>query len=144
MSLVLSTPVTLPDSWGGFATNRGVLRFDGHTLTIEFETKDGVFEALRSGVQKVTVPLAALDSLVCKPGWFGAALELTATSMDWLEKLPGSSQGRVCLKVIRKDRAAAARLADEVGLAMAGRFAQQFDQPPDPHGEASPTAPSHG
>ena len=33
-----SVPVTLEYSWGGFANNSGLLRLEGGTLVLEFET----------------------------------------------------------------------------------------------------------
>lgn len=127
MSETISTPVTLPTSWGGLASSLGVLRFDGQYLHLEFETKDGVLEVLRSGVQKVVLPLSALESLVWKAGWFGGVLELTTDSLALLETVPGSAQGRVRLKIDRQDRPSAARLADAVQLAQAYALAHRSE-----------------
>lgn len=121
MSALCVVPVTLPESWGGFATNRGLLRLDGDNLVIEFQTKDGMFEVPLSDIRQVTLPLGALATFAWKPGWFGGAFLLTAAGLGLMRDLPGGDQGRLRLKVKRADRAAAEQLATEVHLAMANR-----------------------
>lgn len=123
--MMLSTPVTLAETWGGFATNRGVLCFDGSRLALEFETTDGVIEVLRSDIQRFEVVVEKIESLEWCPGWWGGQLELVTPGLATLQGVPGNAQGRVTLSVARRDRAAAQRLATEVQLALADRVLRQ-------------------
>jgi len=123
-----SVPVTLQHSWGGFANNSGLLRFEGGTLVLEFETKDGVLEVLKSGVKRVTLPLTEVDACRWKPGWFGGKIELSVRSMSALEGIAGASQGRVMLGVSRKDRDKALGLVANVELALAHRVVRAAEE----------------
>jgi hypothetical protein len=136
VSALCVVPVELPESWGGFATNRGVVRFDGASLVIEFQTKDGMFEVWQSDIQRVTVPLPALTSFTWKSGWFGGRFDLAVASLELTRGLPGGDQGGVRLKVRRKDRPAAEQLADEVHLALANRVLDRIDSSDPATGEA--------
>ena len=49
-----SVPIKLDKSWGGLASNSGLLRLEGDALVLEFETKDDVFRVLKSGVKRLT------------------------------------------------------------------------------------------
>ena len=121
MNPLCVVPVRLPESWGGFATNLGVLQFDGESLVIEFQTKDAMFEVRLSDIQRVTLPLPALTAFAWKPGWLGGVLDLSVASLELTRAIPGCDQGCIRLKVDRKDRAAAENLANEVHLALANR-----------------------
>ncbi len=126
-----SVPVTLQHSWGGFANNSGLLRFEGGTLVLEFETKDGVLEVLKSGVKRVALPLTEVDACRWKPGWFGGKIELSVRSLSALDGIAGASQGREKLGVSRKDRDRALGLVANVELALARRVvraAQESDR----------------
>ena len=123
-----SVPVTLEYSWGGFASNSGLLRLEGSTLVLEFETKDGVLEVLKSGVKRVALPLTEVDACRWKPGWFGGKIELSVRSMSALEGIAGASQGRVKLGVSRKDRDKAFGLVANVELALAHRVVRAAEE----------------
>jgi hypothetical protein len=121
-----------------------VLRFDGESLVIEFQTRDGMFEVLLSDIRRVTLPLPALTAFTWKPGWFGGALDLSVASLDLTRDLPGSEPGGVHLRVRRKDRAAAEHLANEVQLALANRVLDRLEAHTTGLNETSPARPAAG
>jgi hypothetical protein len=123
-----AVPVTLEHSWGGLASNSGLLRLDGDTLVLEFETKDDVLQMLKSGVKRVALPLAQIEACQWEPGWFGGKIELCVRSMNALDGIAGASQGRVRLRVSRKDRDKAFGLVANVELALAHRVVRETDE----------------
>lgn len=123
-----SVPVTLDYSWGGFASNSGLLRLEGETLVLEFETKDGVLEVLKSGVKRYDLPLTELEACQWHRGWFGGKIELSVRSMNALEGIAGAAQGRVTLGVARKDRDRAFGLVANIELALAHRVVRAAEE----------------
>ena len=122
-----SVPVELAQTWAGLAENSGLLRLDDDALVLEFESKDGVLELLRSGVQQLRVPLKELEALHWRPGWLGGKLELAVRSMSVIDGIPGAAQGVVTFKIARKHRDRAVGLAANVELALAHRVVQSAE-----------------
>lgn len=126
-----TVPVMLASSWGGLASNSGLLRFEGDQLVLEFESKDEVFQMLRSGIKRINLPLAELGGCEWKAGWWGGDIEISVRKLELLQGVAGASQGRVNLRVARKDRDRALGLASNVELALAQRtltIVQQSDR----------------
>lgn len=114
-----SVPVKLESTWAGLAENAGLLRLEGDSLMLEFETKDGVLEVLRSGPQHHRIPLSEIEACRWKRGWFGGELEVATRNLGVLGGIPGAAQGRIVLQVSRRDRDAAFALASSVELILA-------------------------
>jgi hypothetical protein len=103
-----SVPFTIPRLYGGFAECHGLLRDDGDSLVVEYQTQFcGLF---RRRPRAVRVPLAQLESVeVRRHGWLRprGVLVIKAKSMLPLAAVPGSRRGEVELAIARRDRAAA-------------------------------------
>jgi len=123
-----SVPVTLDSSWGGLASNSGLLRLEGDTLVLEFETKDDVLKVLKSGVKRFAVPLTEVEACRWHRGWFGGKIELSVRRMNVLDGIAGAGQGRVTLGVSRNDRDRAFGLVTNVELAMAHRMVRAAEE----------------
>lgn len=123
-----SVPVTLDYSWGGLASNSGLLRLEGDKLVLEFETKDGVLEVLKSGVKRYDLPLTEVETCQWHRGWFGGKIVLSVRSMDSLEGIAGAAQGRVKLGVARRDRDRAFGFVASVELALANRVVRAAEE----------------
>lgn len=123
-----SVPVTMESSWGGLANNSGLLRLEGDALVLEFETKDGVLEVLKSGVKRVAVPLTEVEACRWNRGWFGGKIELSVRSMNTLGGIAGAAQGRVTLDVARRDRDRAFGLVANVEMALAHRVVRAAEE----------------
>lgn len=123
-----SVPVRLDHSWGGFARNSGLLRLEGDALVLEFETKDEFLQVLKSGVKRVAVPLTEVESCGWKPGWFSSKIELSVRSMNSLRDIAGASQGRVVMRVSRRDKDKAFGLVANVEMALATRVVRAADE----------------
>lgn len=106
--------------YGGLGECHGLLRDEGTHLAFEFQVTDAVAGFLKTGVRHVRVSLSDLLSVSLCKGWFSTKIVVQAARMDVLQDLPGMTQGRVELRIARKDRAAAEAL-------VAGLY--QEDQP---------------
>jgi hypothetical protein len=106
---------------GGFydfvSEGRGLLKDEGEYLTLEFQQQDVWFGIFKSAVQSIRVPVSEIVSLELSKGWLGdyslcAPLMLQTTNLQILNDLPAASQGRVQLKIARKDIEAAERFVE--------------------------------
>jgi hypothetical protein len=97
---------------------RGLLKHEGDYLTLEFQQQDVWFGIIKSAVQSIRVPVNEVVSLELTKGWLGAyslcaPLMLQTTNIQLLDDLPAASQGRVQLKIARKDVEAAERFVED-------------------------------
>ena len=116
---MLSVPFKAPDSFEGFAQTAGLARLEGDVLTLEFETKDAVFGALKTNVKEIRIPLERLAAVDFTANIFKTHLTLRAHRMETLADLPGSQQGQGLLRFARKDRELARELANALDLRLA-------------------------
>jgi hypothetical protein len=146
------------EAYGGFGETHGVLRFDGRSLRLDWQTKDSVFGVVKSGAQQLEVPLSALDRLRCGAGfcWLSPWLEIVLNDFALATRLPGHSEGpAVRLRVRFADRKALRRLVDAVNHAAARQVHAALDAelgpqlsdiapelpPPQPIGALTETSP---
>jgi hypothetical protein len=114
-----TVPFTLEHVWGGFGEGGGLLHDEGNQLRLEFEVKDGVFGAIKSGLKQVLIPFDELVSVTLTKGWLGSSwlgvkIVVQTRRMDVLQGVPGASQGRIELCVSRKNAAAAEKFVDNL------------------------------
>ena len=107
---------------GGFydfiAEGRGLLKDEGDYLTLEVQQHDVWLEFFKSPVQTIRIPVHEVVSLELTNGWLGAyslcvPLVLQTTNTELLNNLPAASQGRIRLKIARKDIEAAERFVED-------------------------------
>jgi hypothetical protein len=114
-----TVPFALDDVWGGFGEGAGLLHDEGTQLRLEFEVKDGVFGAIKSGLKQVIVPFDELVSVTLTKGWLGTGwlgvkIVIQTRRMEVLKDVPGASQGRIELSISRKNYAAAERFVADL------------------------------
>lgn len=103
-----SVPFTIPNLCWCLAECQGVLRGEGNNLVFEFQVQDNFAGWFRSSPKIVRLALADLESVELRKGWFRATdLVITAKSMAAVAAMPGSRQGRIELRIAKKDRKAA-------------------------------------
>ena len=105
-----SVPFSIPRLYGGLAECHGMLRGEGDSLIVEYQTQDCLWGVFKRRPRSVRVPLAQLESVeLRRRGWFGrkGVLVIKAKSMLPIAGLPGSRQGQVELAIAPKDREAA-------------------------------------
>jgi len=104
-----SVPFTM-SVYGGLAECHGLVRPDGDSLVLEFQVQDGCCGFLRGRAKSVRIPLADLESVELRGGWFTRMLVIQARSLLSVAVVPGSRQGRVEMKIAKPDVPAAERL----------------------------------
>ena len=107
-----AVPFMLERLYGGFGQCDGLLRDEGDHLALEFQIKDALAGILKTGVRQARIPTAELVSVTLTKGWLGntwlgVSINLQAARMETFKDLPGATQGRLELRVARKDVAAA-------------------------------------
>ncbi len=101
-------------AYAGLGTVKGLVRIDGMDLVLEFQVKDVVLGALKSGPKEVRVPLDQVVSMSLDEGWFNTTLRVQANSLKTWAGFPESDMGRVALSLTRDDRPAARNLVATV------------------------------
>lgn len=120
-------PFTIEDLNGGFMKLEGILRVNEDQLMFEFQKKDAVLEAYQSELKTVEIPLAELEMLEFKKGWFSAKLILHGRSASSFRDLPGKDLIERVLKVKRKHRDIAASISSNLNLALSEKKLKELD-----------------
>jgi len=116
LSNSLRLPFEIPDIDYGLRKADGLLRIDKSMLVLEYRIKDGLFGVLKSDIEEVRIPLRDLDSVEFKKKLFSGRFTIYGRSMQALEEVPGEQGTMVELKVKRRNRKTAQRLASQVQL----------------------------
>ncbi len=112
-------PFSIRQIYGGLAKAKGILRFDGKTVSMEFEVKDDVLGVIRSGVRNVDFPLEELVDVRLNSAWLqGPEIILRTDRLDAVQGVPSSEHGRVRLRVAREDAETAEQVVDAMCLAI--------------------------
>ena len=114
-----TVPFSLDNVWGGFGEGEGLLHDEGTQLRLEFEIKDGVFGAIKSGLKQIVIPFDELVSVTLTKGWLGTGwlgvkILIQTRRMDALQDVPGASQGRIELCISRKNYAIAEKFVADL------------------------------
>lgn len=123
-----SVPFEIPTVNQGFRVAKGLVNLEGEDLAFEFEVTDAIFGVLNSGLQELRLPLSGLQSVEFRKGWFSSKIILEARSLKVLKDLPGSEMTECVLKIKRKDREDAQRLASKVRLVMSEMKLRELDE----------------
>jgi hypothetical protein len=109
-------PFLIDDACGGFAHCHGLIRDEGETLVIEFQTQDAIAGVIKTEVREARIPLKEIAGITLHQSWFGFSnkLALQLASMKQVTSLPGMRQGKILLPIARVDRDAAQRLVTSI------------------------------
>lgn len=117
----------------------GLLRFDGHSLHLEWAGTADIDEVSGLDVRSETValptetlslPVHRLRSAVLRAGWWRPHLELTGSDLAALAIVPGEQLGRLRLWLARDDREHARRVVEGLREAIATPLLDEGDAPP--------------
>jgi hypothetical protein len=110
-----SVPVRC-DGHGGIGELRGVLRFDGQTLSLQYQTADPILHEFRSAPVELPLPAAIIVEAQFRAGflWLRPAIELRLSDVQALARLPTREAGRLQLRLGLSDRRDARKIVDGV------------------------------
>ncbi len=111
-----SIPVRFPEIYEGFADAEGVLRISPDALTLEYQVKDSLLGVVKSGVNTAVIPFDRIDEVDFRSNLFRTVLNVRVSSMQTVEDVPGSKQGKVSLKIPRRYKREAAEIAHEASI----------------------------
>lgn len=98
---------------------KGILSFTDRDLLFEYKVYDMHGKSL-SNLSKFAIQLDNVKRIQFKKGFLftGGKLILDAEKWAFFEPLPGSEQGKITLKIKRRDRDAAIRFSTKLNLYM--------------------------
>ncbi len=101
------------DAFGGWGETHGLLRFEGGTLSLQFETRDALFGVMRSAPKTVEIPFDKLAGIRFSHGWFWMFphIEIRVSDIQAFADLPIVDKGTLTLGVAWRDRRNARELA---------------------------------
>ena len=120
-----AVPFESADFNHGLKVAQGLFKVGQDGIILEYQEQDSVVGLIKSDVKTLRVPYEDLDSIHFKKGWFSAKIILKTSSLQLLQKLPGSEQGECMLKVKRKHRDQA---QSTVARARIGLSEQKLDE----------------
>ena len=110
-----SVPVR-SDSYQGIGELKGILRFDGARLVLQYQTADPILAEFRTAPVELEIALPTLVQARYRSGLFGLAPEIEIRVSDFRElaALPVAEAGRLRLRVPRSERGDARKIVEEV------------------------------
>ena len=106
-------PFTIPNVHGGFATADGILRFNGKTIEIEWQTKDCVLGTFKSGPHTQTISIADVLWVKSK-NRSGSKLVIQTDKLATADRIPGTESGNIKLNIPRAERELAIMFVQDV------------------------------
>lgn len=123
-----SIPFESADFNHGLKLARGLFKLGKEGIELEYQEQDSFVGLIKSDVKILHVSYEDLESIQFKRGWFSAKIILKTSSMELLQKLPGSEQGECILKVKRKHRDEAQQTLSQARIALSEYKLQQLDK----------------
>jgi hypothetical protein len=123
-----SVPVR-SNSYQGIGELKGILRFDGTCLTLQYQTADPILAEFRAPPVDLDLPAPTIVNAQFRSGFLGLAPEIEIRVSDFrhLAKLPVAEAGRLRLRVPRRDRGDARKVVEEINALCAQHRLAQLD-----------------
>jgi hypothetical protein len=108
---------------------KGIVSFSDRDMLFEYKVYDMQGNSL-SNLSKFAIQLDNVKRIQFKKGFFfrGGELILEAEKWAFFEPLPGSEQGRISLKIKRRDRDAAIRFSTKLNLYMSQKRLDDMEE----------------
>jgi hypothetical protein len=108
--------------FAGLAKANGLLRLEGSSLVLEFQIQDRGLGLLRSELKELRIPIAEIEHLELKTGWFRRPRLIVQTqTMRVSRHVPGSQHGTFELAIEPPHQLAARHLISSVETAQTDR-----------------------
>lgn len=99
---------------------KGVLSIDGEEMLFEYKLYDPAGNVL-STLNKFSIDVQYLKDITFLKGFFSNKITIQTSKLVFLDPLPGSNQGKIVLKVNRKDRNQAHDFTQKLNIALSER-----------------------
>ncbi len=120
-------PFTLAQGDNFLMESSGIIRLEGKHLIMEYQSRDAVLGMVKSAVNEVRLSLNDVQHITFIKGFFSNKMKIQAKAMRAFEKVPGSVQGAVELKIKRHDRKNADYLVSAANLRMSEMRLEALD-----------------
>ena len=122
----LAFKIANTDSFG-LKEGEGLLTYDGEHLSMEIQEKDALLGVYKSEVKEYEISLDAINSISFKKKFFSAQLTIQANSMKELAHIPGMEQGKLTLKIAKKNADKAKKLQSLVNVYLSEQRLRDID-----------------
>ncbi len=112
-----SVPFKITEIHGGISEAHGSAYVDDEALVLELQTT--VLSMFKQAPKQFRIELTDLESVEHKRGLFGDKVTLRTRPFDLIAGIPGVAEGKLCLRMKRKDRALLAPVLDRLDLWLA-------------------------
>lgn len=123
----LTIPFEITNINHGLQKASGLMSWNQNGLVLEFQTEDAVIGLFKSEVEEASISISDLLNVEFTKNIFSAKLIIEAKSLKALQDIPGTEQARCELKIKRRDRKKAARLASNIQLAISEHRLNEMD-----------------
>ncbi|MCC5914685.1 MAG: hypothetical protein JJU46_09950 [Balneolaceae bacterium] len=122
-----SVPFEIPNVNHGIVVVKGLLHIREAEIVLEFDQRDGFTQIFKSDLKEVALSYSDLESVKLEKKLFRTRIIILANSMKILKDIPGADQGKVVLKVKRKDRKAAEEAISKAALMLSEQKLRDLD-----------------
>lgn len=123
-----SIPFEIPNVNHGFVIVKGLFHIKDEEVVLEFDERDGFVGVMKSDLKVVTVPFSEVDSITLIKKLFQTNIEIIASSMKSFQNVPGAEQGRIVMKISRKDRQRAESILSNARLKLSEYKLRKMDE----------------
>ena len=115
----LSIPFKIDDVYHGFAECNGMLHIHEEGFIFEYETKDAIFNIIKSGIKRIKLRFTDIRNIEFKKKFFSTKLIITSYRLDIISQIPGYKNNRLELIIHKQDRDEARELTMRANLFIA-------------------------
>jgi hypothetical protein len=98
----ISVPFKIKNVFEGFAESQGILRLDGESLSIEFQTKDKIVGVIKSKIKNIKVPVSNIEEVDFKKSVFGNTMTIRLSKLSEAENIPQKDLGEIKVSIDKK------------------------------------------
>ena len=120
-------PFEIPNVNHGIVVVKGLFHLKNETIVLEFDKRDGFVGIMKSDLEEVVIPFQEIASITFIKKLFTTRIEIVGSSMKSLHNIPGAEQGRISLKLKRKDRKLAEKLMSHARLKLSEFKLKELD-----------------
>lgn len=100
---VRSLPFTMSDAFEGLAETYGIAAVENGVIALQFQTKDAIIGAIKSGIKDVQIPVENLEEISFNKSIWGHKVTMRVNDLALVQDIPGQSTADLKLSTARKD-----------------------------------------